>query len=188
MKDGAHKYIVTGVQKNSGPKAVRFQAEGVDRESKAHDHNEKTEKRAMNKIQKGECEMQLVNPLEQQNAVKTLYSEFVSPVCAKYGLTRIELDILLFLANNTRYDTATDIVEVRFLAKSQVSAAIKNLEARGCLRREYQLENRKTAHLRLCDPAQPMIAAGRSAQEQFGAALLDGFTPEELEQDRKSVV
>ena len=47
----------------------------------------------MNKIQKGECEMQLVNPLEQQNAVKTLYSEFVSPVCAKYGLTRIELDI-----------------------------------------------------------------------------------------------
>ena len=89
--------------------------------------------------------MQLVNPLEQQNAVKTLYSEFVSPVCAKYGLTRIELDILLFLANNTRYDTATDIVEVRFLAKSQVSAAIKNLEARGCLRREYQLENRKTA-------------------------------------------
>ena len=55
--------------------------------------------------------MQLVNPLEQQNAVKTLYSEFVSPVCAKYGLTRIELDILLFLANNTRYDTATDIVE-----------------------------------------------------------------------------
>ena len=33
MKDGAHKYIVTGVQKNSGPKAVRFQAEGVDRES-----------------------------------------------------------------------------------------------------------------------------------------------------------
>ena len=187
IKDGAHKYIVTGVQKNSGPKAVRFQAEGVDRESKAHDHNEKTEKRAMNKMQKGECAMQLVNPLEQQNAVKTLYSEFVSPVCAKYGLTRIELDILLFLANNTRYDTATDIVEVRFLAKSQVSAAIKNLEARGCLRREYQLDNRKTAHLRLCDPAQPMIAAGRSAQEQFGAALLDGFTPEELEHMQRSM-
>ena len=109
--------------------------------------------------------MQLVNPLEQQNAVKTLYSEFVSPVCAKYGFTRIELDILLFLANNTRYDTATDIVEVRFLAKSQVSAAIKNLEARGCLRREYQLENRKTAHLRLCDPPQPMIAAGRRSKQ-----------------------
>ena len=74
-----------------------------------------------------------------------------------------------------------------FLAKSQVSAAIKNLEARGCLRREYQLENRKTAHLRLCDPAQPIIAAGRSAQEQFGAALLDGFTPEELEHMQRSM-
>ena len=142
----------------------------------------------MNKIQKGECEMQLVNPLEQQNAVKTLYSEFVSPVCAKYGLTRIELDILLFLANNTRYDTATDIVEVRFFSKNlRCRRQSKNLEARGCLRREYQLENRKTAHLRLCDPAQPMIAAGRSAQEQFGAALLDGFTPEELEHMQRSM-
>ncbi len=28
-----------------------------------------------------------------------------------------------------------------------------------------------------------MIAAGRSARKQFGAALLDGFTPEELEHD-----
>ena len=44
VKDGAHKYIVTGVQKNSVPKAVSFQAEGIDRESKAHDHNKKTEK------------------------------------------------------------------------------------------------------------------------------------------------
>ena len=115
--------------------------------------------------------MQLVNPLEQQNAVKTLYSEFVSPVCAKYHITHIQ----------------QEIVEVRFLAISQASSAIKILEARGCLRREYQLENRKTAHLRLCDPAQPMIAAGRSAQERYGAALLDGFTPEELEHMQRSM-
>ena len=50
MKDGAHKYIVTGVQKNSGPKAVRFQAEGVDRESKSHDHNEKQRSEQRTKI------------------------------------------------------------------------------------------------------------------------------------------
>ena len=30
-------------------------------------------------------------------------------------------------------------------------------------------------------------AAGRSAQEQFGAALLDGFTPEELEHMQRSL-
>ena len=109
-------------------------------------------------------------------------------MCAKYGLTRIELDILLFLANNTRYDTATDIVEVRFLAKSQVSAAIKKFwkPAAAC-GGNTSWKNRKTAHLRLCDPAQPMIAAGRSAQEQFGAALLDGFTPEELEHMQRSM-
>lgn len=72
IKDGAYKYIVTGVQKNSGPKAVRFQAEGVDRESKAHDHNEKTEKRAMNKNsgQSDKCKTwQLVPPLTKEKAV-----------------------------------------------------------------------------------------------------------------------
>ena len=32
-----------------------------------------------------------------------------------------------------------------------------------------------------------MIAAGRRAQEQFGAALLDGFTSEELEHMQRSM-
>lgn len=131
--------------------------------------------------------MQLVNPLEHQNAVKTLYARFVSPICTRYDLTRVELDILLFLANNPCYDTATDIVEIRFLAKSQVSAAIKKLEARAYLCREYRPDNRKTAHLRLCDAAMPVVADGRKAQEQFGTALLDGFSTEEVEHMQRSM-
>lgn len=131
--------------------------------------------------------MQLVNPLEHQNAMKMLYARFVSPICAQYDLTRIELDILLFLANNPCYDTATDIVEVRFLAKSQVSAAIKEMESRAYLRREYMPDNRKTAHLRLCDAAMLIIADGCKAQERFGAALMDGFSPEEVEQMQRNM-
>ena len=59
----------------------------------------------------------------------------------------MELDILLFLANNPSFDTATDIIEVRYLSKSQVSFSIKLLEQWGYLRKEYLGCNRKTAHL-----------------------------------------
>ena len=34
-----------------------------------------------------------LNPLEHQNAVKTLYSKCVGQICRKYGVTRMELDI-----------------------------------------------------------------------------------------------
>lgn len=121
------------------------------------------------------------NPWEHQNAVKTLYSRCMEDTCAKHAITRMELDILLFLANNPRYHTAKEIVEVRYLSKSQVSASITLLEQRGFLRKEYAENNRKTAYLRICDGARPIIADGRTAQERFIRILLRGFSPEERE-------
>ncbi len=88
-----------------------------------------------------------LNPWEHQNALKTLYARCIEEVCTAYKLTRMELDILLFLANNPCYDTATDIIEIRYLAKSQVSSSIRLLEEKGFLRKEYAGHNRKTAHL-----------------------------------------
>lgn len=122
-----------------------------------------------------------LNPWEHQNAIKALYSKCVADVCTKHGITRMELDILLFLVNNPIFDTATDMVETRFLSKSQVSASIKLLEMRGYLRKEYTRDNRKTAHLKVCDKALPVIEDGRAAQEKFVSILMQGLTQEEME-------
>ena len=40
-----------------------------------------------------------LNPWEHQNALKTLYARCIEEVCTAYKLTRMELDIVLFLAN-----------------------------------------------------------------------------------------
>lgn len=120
-----------------------------------------------------------LNPWEHQNAIKTFYSKCVEGVCARHEITRMELDILLFLANNPCFDTATDIVEIRYLSKSQVSSSVKSLEERGYIRREYARKNKKTAHLRVCEPAFPVIGDGRAAQESFAAVMLQGLTEEE---------
>ncbi|MFG6356223.1 MAG: MarR family transcriptional regulator [Acetatifactor sp.] len=120
-----------------------------------------------------------LNPWEHQNAIKTLYSKCVESVCVRHEITRMELDILLFLANNPCFDTATDIVEIRYLSKSQVSSSVRTLEERGYVRREYIENNKKTAHLRICDPAKAVIADGREAQEKFISVMLQGLSEEE---------
>ena len=91
----------------------------------------------------------------------------------------MEMNILLFLANNPAYDTATDIVEVRHLTKSHVSASVKTLQARGYLQRVYLSGNRKTAHLRLAPAAEPVVEKGRRAQQAFFTALQKGLAPAE---------
>lgn len=121
-----------------------------------------------------------LNIWEHQNAIKTLYSNCVGSICTKHNITRMELDILLFLANNPRYDTATDIIEIRYLSKSQVSASIKLLEAKGYLLKEYSCHNRKTAHLKICDRARRIIQDGQAAQGQFFTIMTDGFSQEEI--------
>lgn len=122
-----------------------------------------------------------LNPWEHQSAVKALYSKCVENVCEKHHITRMELDILLFLANNPRYDTAADMIEIRYLSKSQVSASIKILEKEGYLQKKYAPGNRKTAHLILRDRASGIIADGRAAQERFMAVMFRDISKEEID-------
>lgn len=122
-----------------------------------------------------------INPWEHQNAIKTLYAKCVGETCSKHKITRMELDILLFLANNPRFDTAADIVEIRYLSKSQVSAAVKTLEESGFIRKEYADNNRKTAHLKICEAASSIVADGKEAQEKFVSIMLQGLSQEEIE-------
>ena len=111
-----------------------------------------------------------------------LYSGLFGPLLERYGLTQLEVDILLFLANNPPFDTARDIVEKRHIAKSHVSAGVESLTRRGLLERYRQSGNRKTIHLRLTDQAAPIVQEGREVQQRYGKLLLDGFSAQEQEQ------
>lgn len=122
-----------------------------------------------------------LNLWEYQNVIKTFYAKCVEKVCEKHHITRMELDILLFLANNPIFNTASDMVEVRCLSKSQVSVSIKLLEKKGYLRKEYVNGNRKTAHLLICDSASHIVADGKAAQEQFVAIMFAGIPQEEIQ-------
>ena len=117
-------------------------------------------------------------------AMRSLYSAQLDAVGRECGLARVELDILLFLANNPQFDTATDIVERRCISKAHVSQSVKSLEQRGYLERRYAGDNRRTIHLHLLECAQAAVDAGRQAHARCLAALLDGFSAAECEQLR----
>ena len=110
-----------------------------------------------------------------------VYRRFLEPVGEKYNLNRAELDVLLFLANNPGYDTATDIVEYRGLVKSHVSTAVAKLEERGFLTRSFQNGNRRTVHLTLTEAAAPIVEEGRRGQQEYVKILHKGISDEEMD-------
>ncbi len=120
--------------------------------------------------------------LETFSCLKHFYGSLQEPICQHHGITRLELDILLFLANNPHHDTATDIINRRNLTKSHVSMSIADLIGRGLLERFYLSENRRTIHLRLLPAANSIIIDGWKAQHEFLSVLWNGFTPQETAQ------
>lgn len=118
----------------------------------------------------------------RSRSMEKLYGGLFAPLLERHGLTQLEMDILLFLANNPACDTARDIVEKRRLAKSHVSVGVEALTERGLLERLRQGGNRKTIHLRLTAAAAPIVEEGRAVQRGYAERLLAGFTEEDRRQ------
>lgn len=112
--------------------------------------------------------------------LQKIYARLLEPVCSQWGLTRNELDVVLFLYNNPHLDRAADIVACRGIAKSHVSLSVASLEKRGFLCRQADEEDRRTIHLKLTDASHPVAEAGKQAQGALGRLLMEGLTEEEL--------
>ncbi len=115
-------------------------------------------------------------------ANESLYTATVAPVCEKHGLTYMEFTVLMFLANNPRFDTASEIVKYRHLTKSHVSMSVRSLEEKGLLKGEHHEPNRRTIHLTVLDAADGIVSDGREAQQTFGKILFAGFSNSEFHQ------
>ena len=105
---------------------------------------------------------------------KRRYASALQPVEQAHGLTRNEIDVLLFLSNNPGYDTARDIVELRALSKS-----VDTLTRRGFLAGEQDRHDRRCVHLTLQSAAGQAVQDAQQAQQDFVLQLYQGMTPEE---------
>lgn len=101
-------------------------------------------------------------------------------VCEKYDLRQLEYDILMFLYNNPKYNTAADIVRIRKSTKSHVSTSLKVLEDRGLIERRVDKDNKKRITIHLLQMANEVIEDGKWAQKEFAQDMFDGLTEEEI--------
>lgn len=110
--------------------------------------------------------------------ISLAYSKKCKPLCQELGLPQTAFDILMFLANNPAYKTASDIVEVRKIKANLVSVNVEKLVQEGYLKREPVKGDRRKTQLICTDQAQPVIQKGRMVQESFYALLFESTDEE----------
>ena len=116
---------------------------------------------------------------DKHKTITSYYELLSGEVCDQYGLTQMEYDILMFLHNNPRHDTAAEIVRIRKSTKSHVSISLKNLENKGLVERIQSETNKKHIEIVLLDKAELIVEAGINAQKEFAQDVLSGLTEEE---------
>lgn len=111
--------------------------------------------------------------------LKRGYDAALRPVMERFGLTRNEVDVLLFLANNPGRDTAGEIAELRGMNRSHICQSVDALTRRGWLAGWQDGRDRRRIHLTLRPEAEEAALAARTAQRDFFADVHRGVTPEE---------
>ncbi|MBU3876135.1 MarR family transcriptional regulator [Faecalicatena sp. AGMB00832] len=115
------------------------------------------------------------------NQLQKAYSTRMNQLAADNGMTKVEIDVLLFVYNNPQYNTAKEIVEFRHIAKSYVSKAVDLLVKRGYLSIQEDESDRRISRLLIKDEAKEVVEQARKAQESAMRILFQGITEEELD-------
>ena len=111
---------------------------------------------------------------------KKFQEAYLNVVFEKYMLNLADIRVLLFLYEHKSNDTARDIVEKQYLAKSYVSKSVEKLIEKGFLERKYLKEDRRYIHLLVREEALPVIAMVQEQRKKMLEQLFAGISPEYL--------
>ena len=120
------------------------------------------------------------NIIVRTSLFRRYYENSFQDLLEKFGLTRLEAVILLFLHNNPDFNTARDIVELRGLSKSNVSTALEALRLRQYLTVRPDPDSRRVRRIFLREEKRDVVEALVRRQQETLGRLTDGFSPEEL--------
>ena len=114
------------------------------------------------------------------HGIRQAYEAWCKPLCRELGMPQMAFDILMFLSGNPDLCTARDINRHRGFKENILSVNVNKLVSEGYLQRLSVEGDRRKVRLVLTEKAQPIIARGKRAQEEFDRLIKEGITPEEL--------
>lgn len=116
--------------------------------------------------------------IEFAHKMSLAYSATCKTLCRELKLPQTAFDILMFLANNPDYKTASDIVEVRKIKANLVSVNVEKLVRDGYLERKAVEGDRRKVELICTEKAEPVIENGKKLQQDFVEQILSGVDEE----------
>ncbi len=119
------------------------------------------------------------------NRFKLFYNQSFQPLSEKYALQMLDIDLLLFVCNHPKLNTARDAVALRGLSKSNVSISLAKLRTRGLVRLQTQPDNRRLQRIFLTPEGERIARELRVCQQACFAQLFAGFTEDEQAQLRQ---
>ena len=111
-----------------------------------------------------------------------IYEENCEPICKKYDIPHISLEILNFLSEYPEHFTAKDICSIKMIKPSLVSLHVEKLVKSGYLVRESVNGDRRKVRLVCTEKAKAVAAACKEVRNRCCKVMTNGFTEEEKEQ------
>ena len=107
------------------------------------------------------------------------YERALFPLAKETDMPHTAISILLFIANNPDFATASYICDMRGLKRPVVSAHVESLVQGGYIERRAVPGDRRKDALVCTDKATKIVRLGRARQIQFADAVLEGINEED---------
>lgn len=128
-----------------------------------------------------ECDVTASKIFNNAHRFIEAYYTVLQPICKKYGLPPMAVDILLFIANNPENNVARDICLLRGFKPGIVSVHIERLVNEDLLKRMRASDDRRKTQLVFTEKANSIIDEGRELQGKFASKLLAGLNESDIE-------
>lgn len=115
------------------------------------------------------------------NQFKRLYESEIASLREKYGLRKIDVEILYFLYISGEKNTSKDLKELHLFTKGHISQSVDRMKQAEFIEYRTDAEDRRRIHLLLTDKAIKVIGQISSIRQQMYETIFQGITPEEKE-------
>lgn len=98
----------------------------------------------------------------------------------EYEFTPGEIDVLMFLFNNTSLDTAKDISKFKGISKSLVSRSVDSLLEKKLISATPDEQDKRIVHLMLTGNASDIVEKLKISRELFSQKVTEGISENDL--------
>lgn len=118
--------------------------------------------------------------LKQFAMIRKAYAKYICQAFAEENFSPSELDILIFLSNNSSIDTSKELVVCLGISKSLVCRSVEGLVKRGLLSINEDGQDRRVQRLTLTKESSMIIEKCKEQQKWFSKKILEHIKEEEL--------